>query len=335
MPGTVHGVDAGSVAGVWVRGACGGAPDSARVGEGGAFRLEGACAGGTRSLEVVDPEGRYLPALVRLRPRVGGGEPVALLIPRVWKIATGTHAGEAVSVDLAGATAVPCRGCASFYAAEDTVLMRPPGIPVWLEHSLPLRVAFSQDDGVEVSERDSLAFMQVAEALETDLGRRWFQGAREEEVFDDPAAERFGSIIVSIDPGLETAGRGNWAAQGGEIVAGVIYLQSVALIRDQRNAGIVAHELMHTLGFGHTCSWRTVVAADRCPGRRADSPTPDDVAHAQLLLRLRTLERHYGIYGTINATVAGMRKYPVPPSPSPPPASPDTTPAPSVPPPAP
>ena len=158
-------------------------------------------------------------------------------------------------------------------------------------------------------------------------------------MFDDPAAERFGSIIVSIDPRLATAGRGNWAAQGGEIVAGVIYLQSVDLIRDQRNAGIVAHELMHTLGFGHTCSWRTVVAADRCPTRRADAPTPDDVAHAQLLLRLRTLERHYGIYGTINATLAGMRKYPsvTPPTPTPAPAasSPDTTPAPSAPPPAP
>src|SRR5688500_13253752 len=170
MSGTVYAVDAAPVAGVCVDGDCGGARDSARVGADGAFRLEGACAAGTRTLEVVDPEGRYLPTVALLRPRVGGGDPAVLLVPRAWEIASGTHQGEVVGVDLAGATAVPCRGCASFYAREDTVLMRPPGIPVWLEHSLPLRVAFSKDDGVVVSERDSVAFMQVAEALETDLG---------------------------------------------------------------------------------------------------------------------------------------------------------------------
>lgn len=335
LAGVVHAVDAGPVAGVRVYASCGDARDSAVVDSAGRFRIEAPCTAGATALEIVDPAYRYLPALPRIRPRVGGGEPTFLLVPRLWTIASGTHAGSVVAVDLPGATAPACRGCSAFYSAEDTVNMRPPGIPVWLEHSLPLRVAFSEDDGVTMTERDSVAFMRVAEALQVDLGRRWFQAASEAEVFDDPATEQFGSIIVSIDPGLGTAGRGNWAAQGGEIVAGVIYLQSAALIRDPSYSGVVAHELMHTLGFGHSCSWRTVMAAERCSSRRADSPTPEDVAHAQLLLRLRTLERHYGIYGSVAAAVAGVARYPAGSFTPPSAAASDTMPAPTGPPPAP
>jgi hypothetical protein len=336
VSGVVHAVDAGPVEGVRVFVACEGARDSTAVDSAGRFRIEAPCAAAVTSLEIVDPADRYLPALPRIRPRVGGGEPTFLLVPRLWTIASGTHAGSVVAVDLPGATEPACRGCSAFYSAEDTVNMRPPGIPVWLEHSLPLRVAFSEDDGVTMTERDSVAFMRVADALQVDLGRRWFQAASEAEVFaDDPATEQFGSIIVSIDPGLGTVGRGNWAAQGGEIVAGVIYLQSAALIRDPTYSGVVAHELMHTLGFGHSCSWRTVMAAERCSGRRADSPTPEDVAHAQLLLRLRTLERHYGIYGSVAAAVAGVKKYPTGAFTAPLDAASDTMPAPSAPPPAP
>ncbi|MBW3630967.1 MAG: hypothetical protein KY464_16970 [Gemmatimonadetes bacterium] len=329
LRGVVHTVDGGTAAGARVFVACAGARDSAVVDSTGHFQIEVPCAAAVGLVEIVDPSGRYLPSMPRIRPRVGGGEPAFLLTPRVWKIASGTHAGQAVPVDLVGATTRACRACAAFFSAEDTVNMRPPGIPVWLEHSLPLRVAFSQEDGVTMTESDSVAFMSVAHALEVDLGRRWFQPAREEEVFGDPAAEDLGSIIVAIDPGLTTAGRGNWAAQGGEIVAGVIYLQSTSLISNPRYAGVVAHELMHTLGFGHTCSWRTVVAAERCPGRRSDSPTPEDVAHAQLLLRLRTLERHYGIYGSVAAAIAGLEKYPHVPVPAQEPA-PAVEPAPLV-----
>lgn len=310
LTGVVHTVDGGTPAGARVLVACAGARDSAVVDSTGHFRIAAPCAVPLRAVEIVDPSGRYLPSIPRIRPRIGGGEPAFLLAPRVWKIASGTHAGQSVPVDFVGATTRACRACAAFYGAEDTVNMRPPGIPVWLEHSLPLRVAFSQEDGVAMTESDSVAFMSAAHALEVDLGRRWFQAAREEEIFGDPAAEDLGSIIVSIDPGMATAGRGNWAAQGGEIVAGVIYLQSTRLIGNPRYAGIVAHELMHTLGFGHTCSWRTVVAAERCPGRQAEAPTPEDVAHAQLLLRLRTLERHYGIHGSVAAAIAGSERYP-------------------------
>jgi hypothetical protein len=54
----------------------------------------------------------------------------------------------------------------------------------------------------------------------------------------------------------------------------------------------VVHELLHTLGFGHTCAWKSVLAdVRRCPYMRADAATPEDVAYVQVASRVRDLER--------------------------------------------
>lgn len=304
LAGRVLAVDGGAVEGVRARAACGASADSAVVDSTGVFTLSLSCPSGDPGLELVDGAGRYLASAPSLAASGPAAERVFLLVPRVWTIRSGSHAGSVVPIDLRGATRPACAvACSAFYSREDTDPARPPGIPVWLEHSLPLRLAFSEDDGVVISEADSIAFVRVAEALEADLGRRWFQPARFQDIFSVGPEDRFGSLIVGIDPLLRDAGRGNWAAQGGEIVAGVVYFQSTRLIRDPAYAGIVAHELMHALGYGHTCSWRSVLTNESCRSLRAEAPTPEDVAHAQLLLRLRTLERHHAIHGTIQAAL--------------------------------
>ena len=302
LAGRLHAIDGGTAEGVQVTGSCGGWSGSLRVDSTGAFSLLPECpAGAQPTLAIEDPEGRYLPSRSQARSRESPGRLDRLLVPRFWTIRSGTHAGTTVPVDLAAATTPACRDCSAFYFREDgdTLRSRSPGIPAWLEHSLPLRVAFDHEEGARVTPRDSAAFMEAAFALEADLGRRWFRPAQLEDIFNVPDGDPFGSLIVSIDPLLSSAGRGNWAGQGGEILAGIVYLQSARHIHDPRSAGIVAHEIMHTLGFGHTCSWRSVMANQSCPGRRASAPTAEDVAHAQLLIRLRTLERKFGIYGTV------------------------------------
>ena len=305
LRGRVRAVDGGAVAGAEARARCGPHGASATLDSVGRFWLSLPCPDAAASLELVDHGGRYLPARHELSAGGWRGERAFLLVPAVWTIATGSHAGARVPVNLRGATTPACRsGCSAFYTREDTTAGRPPGIPVWLEHSLPLRLAFSADDGVQIPEADSIAFMRAAEELEADLGRRWFQPARYEQIFEVGPEDRFGSLVVSIDPLLRDAGRGNWAAQGGEIVAGVVYFQSTRVIRDPVYSGIVSHELMHALGFGHTCSWRSVMTNELCTRLHASAPTPADVAHAQLLVRLRTLERQLAIHGTIRAALA-------------------------------
>jgi hypothetical protein len=306
LTGAVRSVNGGPIADVRVFVSCGALEDSVALDGAGRFELSIDCSESQPHFRIEDPAGRYFPSLPRARDYARAKEPTFLVIPRVWNIASGTHSGRTVAVDLRGATAPSCRpGCSAFFPAEDTLRMSPAGIPFWLEGSLPLRLAYNNEDGIRIDPADSLAFIRVAEALEQDLGRRWFQPTRLTDVFNAPPGDPFGSVIFSIDPHLSTPARANWVAQRGEIVAGVVYFQSPRYIRDRAYAGIVAHELMHALGFGHTCSWRSVVAGETCPGRRANAPTAEDVAHAQLLLRLRTLERIHGIHGSIAAALTG------------------------------
>lgn len=281
---------------------CGEATDTSVVDPSGIFALSLDCGLQEHRLLFSDPSNRYLPSAP------ANSDSVFLLIPRSWRIASGTFAGTEVPVDLRGATTPGCSmpSCSAFFSREDSVHGRRPGIPVWMSHSLPLRVALSPEGGAVLNARDSAAFMSMAESLENDLGRKWFQPAQYHEVFDAPAGSRQGAIIVTVDPRLPSVGRGIWASQRGEIVAGVIYLQSARFVRDPAALGVVVHEVMHTLGFGHTCSWKSVMAGEQCMRLRARAPTPPDVAHAQLLLRLRDLELRYGLHGTVSATLAGM-----------------------------
>ena len=302
LAGSVHGVDDGDMAGVRLLASCGEATDTSVLDGSGRFSLSLECGSQKPRLVFSDPLNRYLPSEPTNR------DSVFLLIPRFWRIAGGTYGGTDVPVDLRGATTPGCSmpTCSAFFSREDTARGRRPGIPVWMSHSLPLRVALSPEGGAVLNARDSAAFMSIAEALENDLGRKWFQPAQYDDVFDAPAGSQQGAIIVTIDPGLASIGRGIWASQRGEIVAGVIYLQSARFVRQAASLGVVVHEIMHTLGFGHTCSWRSVMAGEQCMRLRARSPTPPDVAHAQLLLRLRDLELRYGLHGTISATLAAM-----------------------------
>lgn len=307
LTGALHPADGGSPAGVRVVALAGGAADSVEVGDDGSFtlQLEAPAAAHARLLLRPGPRDDYHPATRVVR--IGRGDTLRLvLIPRRWVIRTGTHAGDTVDIDPRAATAPSCRGCNSFWRREegDTVPGRTRGIPGWAESSLPLRVAFDHELGAPITAGDSAAFMRVARALERDLGRRWFVPAQTRDVWEAPDGDPFGSILVSIDPELRDAGRGNWVTQGGEVLAGVVFLNSARLIHQPGGPQIVAHELMHTLGFGHTCSWRSVLADRHCPGRRAPAPTPEDVAHAQLLMRIRTLERKFGIWGTVEAATS-------------------------------
>ena len=89
-------------------------------------------------------------------------------------------------------------------------------------------------------------------------------------------------------------GQGSYAqtstvAQSGELVSALLTLQRPGLLSGELGSYLVQHELMHALGFGHTCAWHSVLAeAHHCPAMQATSVTPSDVAYLELLYALRT-----------------------------------------------
>ena len=231
-----------------------------------------------------------------------------LLIPRTWRIATGAHAGTEVEIDLAGATRPVCAGCDAFYGSVrgDQNSRLPPGIPSWPPRAFPLDVAFDRENGSQITAADSTAFWGIARSLESAFGLRLFRAAELRRVLAEIRDDGPGSLLVTVDPQLPGIGWGSYGGQSGDILAATVHFRSAFTFRSPGAREVVAHEMFHALGFGHTCAWRSLVADPlRCRTQQADSPTPEDVAHAQLLWRIRQLEREARISNTVEAALRG------------------------------
>lgn len=265
------------------------------------------------SLDAADRASRrFHPALVWLRREELAGEQRFILVPREWAIPRGSFAGTAVPISLQRAFAPPCSGCSAFYERAGTraaFLARAP-VQSWPEARFPLRVAFDREDVSEAfTARDSVEFWRVAESMHRDLGSELFRPVRYEETFaGEGEGEPEDVILVWIDPTLPYSGLGTAVSLQGKIVHGSVRLRRAGLASSREAPELVTHELVHALGFGHTCSWRSVVAdPTRCRSMRSPSLTPEDVAYVQLLRRVRELQQTHRARWGIETALAGER----------------------------
>jgi hypothetical protein len=136
-----------------------------------------------------------------------------------------------------------------------------------------------------VSPADSLAFWRSVEQFEYHLGMHVFQPA-------DAAALAGGrlGVEVVIDPRIPPAAVtwGSWSA-GGDLNDARVAVRTAA---DFRNTALIAHEMLHALGFGHATEWRSVMT--RTAAADVSSLTPQDVAYAQLIYRVRAAQAAFG-----------------------------------------
>jgi hypothetical protein len=258
---------------------------------------------------VVDAPERVFHASIAAVPRAEWDDEARIVVvPRRWAIRTGAHAGDTVAVSMVRAFDPACRTCASgfFRRASPHSGARSGAVPAWRPGSFPLRVAFDHEYTSEaITRRDSAAFWSDVGELERVLGMNIFRPAR----FADTAPVDEGPddvVLVWVERGMHAAGLGSVAYRGGDIDYGAVRIHAARSFTDPAAPGLVAHEMVHTLGVGHTCTWYSVMAdATRCPNQRAAVPTAEDVAYIQLHLAMGSLQRAHRARWGFDAALRG------------------------------
>lgn len=262
-------------------------------------------------VDAADRERRvYHPSLARMAGAEAAREHGIVLVPRAWAITRGRYAGETVQISPHRARTVACPRCSSFWArmpGQRTTVIRYQG---WPASRFPLRVAFDRAASVPAGAApDSAAFWRAAADVEEALGMDVFRPApyfRTVPRFDGDDPDDV--VLVRIDRALSTAGLTTIVGRAGSVEYAALSVRRASSVLAGEDPGLVPHELMHALGLGHTCAWRSVLAeSNTCPSMRAPTPTVEDVAYTHLLYRVRDLQRSGAFRWGIDAAVAGER----------------------------
>lgn len=289
--------------------------DSAAVDSTGRFELPLQVDGGEQIELVVDAADvaarTHHPVLIRLRADSARREQVMVLVPRRWRIAAGTHAGQEVEISPARARTAVCPGCSAFwlrvYGTEGPIWFQS-----WRSSSFPLRVAFDREYSVpRGTAPDSSVFWQIAAATEETFGQDLFRPARYADVQpEEDDVDPNDVVLVLVDAQVRAAALTTVLSRAGVVEFGTMRLQRAGPLTNGQGWQLVSHELLHALGAGHTCEWRSVLAdVTRCPQLRADLPTPEDVAYVQVLYRVRDLQRATGARWGLDAALEGEREF--------------------------
>jgi hypothetical protein len=194
----------------------------------------------------------------------------------VWTIEAGTYAG--LSVPLHVDAALGARGGREHFWRMASEEGFPGGVVGWKSTSYPIPLAFRHDRRSRtIASVDSAAFWTIIDGMNADFGMNLFRPATIAN--DDPAEV----IVVDLGTRREIDGlsRVTWAPSG-ELFDVRVTFQDASVLHDRH---VVAHEMMHALGFGHTTAWISVVNS-----RDASNPvrvTPEDVAYAELAMHSR------------------------------------------------
>jgi hypothetical protein len=186
----------------------------------------------------------------------------------VWTIRSGTFAGQTVRLnpDLAAR-----RGSKFLRISR---LKGDSRYVAWSPSHLPAPVAFRAGRGI--SEADSLAFWSILREMEADMGMRLFEPAVLSADSDPDDIIVVDTKNMANDDGMTLV---TWSTPGG-IYDARVFLRSTSTMH---NAHVVAHEMMHALGFGHTSAWSSIMNSGGSQSRL----TAQDVAYAQFALELR------------------------------------------------
>jgi hypothetical protein len=234
---------------------------------------------------VAAPDGRYYPTRVTVPRARLADELRVLVLPREWTIHRGRFAGSAVKIApsdaLRGTTG---QGSFGRVAHQHVV--------AWDASSFPIGIVLRHDLSPGLSARDSVAFWEAARDVEDAIGITLFRPTT-----DTTEHDRVFPIDVLLDRRIAASGVTyvSWD-RGGRLFEGTMRFRTS---REIELGSVVAHELLHALGFGHTTAWPSAMHARDSGGR---GMTVEDVAFAQLLMRLHELQQDPLVLGGIEGS---------------------------------
>jgi hypothetical protein len=228
---------------------------------------------------------QFHPMLARLTARQTGPELRAIVVPTAWTIRSGTYSGVTLSLS-ADAALRRWRGTAPFARSAAYRGRRTSRVVGWPPDAFPLPVAFVREGTRSgISAADSAAFWESVGQLDRQLGMSLFRPA-------DTTALGNGRVGVEVvvDPRIPPSAV-TWASwvPSGDLNDARVAVRSPS---DFRNAALVAHEMVHALGFGHALEWRSVMT--RTASASVKALTVEDVAYVQLIHRVRAAQAAFG-----------------------------------------
>lgn len=210
---------------------------------------------------------------------------IAQATDSAWTIRAGSYAGQSVPIDKSAAS----RRSSGYWRISDIAGQK--RIVGWNPSRLPARVAFRQGRGI--SPADSIAFWDILVRMQLDIGMRLFEPASL-----SPDSDPEDLIVIDTRPMTSAEGLTlvTWASSGSLYDARVFLRARETL----HNPGVVTHEMMHALGFGHTSAWTSVMNGY---GGGVRGLTPEDVAHAQLALESRAASEREDMWARLALAV--------------------------------
>lgn len=294
---------------------------------------------GTLIVDDGDPGGGYHPAWVRLPSNPGS--PIEIVqIPTRWSIRQGLYAGQELRIRASDAAEslvqVSYWGFGYAHTQEGArqevidATRWTGGLTTWPETAFPIPLALDRATSTSPpTAADSVDLWTAISVLEEHLGRDAFEPARFDDLdvtIDGGTATASHAVLVRVDSALALSGRartrglpadwllreevGDWSDGLVTNIAIVSLDLDGAVVDLRENAAfrrpeLLIHEMMHVLGVGHGCEWPSVQTY--CASLATDVPSPEDIAHLEVLERSRRRAKDLGTRHGIVAAVFGER----------------------------
>lgn len=229
----------------------------------------------------------FHPTLSHVPPDTAAVVARPLLVPESVTFTSTTFGTTTVAFSTQAAFTAVCSdgsnaNCNSFY--PKSWLDAAPHL--WPESALPIPVAFNRPgSSADIAASDSVSFWANIAQMQFELGRQLFKPATLSSLgTPDDQGYIVGAVLISIDNTLSpTAGYTNWNWDaGGTVFEAKTRIGSAAALASH---GLVTHELLHALGFHHTCAWPSVMGGYGCPLQ--NGATVQDAAAFTLAWTLR------------------------------------------------